>query len=606
MKGSFQLKLTLLITGAILTTTFIAYLILFNYITNLTLETIRGRLKDVVKTATYLFDTKDRSRIQQLAKQIRNDIDINSVKEKIEALEEGDVFLALPKEVSNVYMKRDSFLKLVQKLRQIKYSSRSEIRTIQYLKQLPPDAKDYPTIQYTYIFIDLDEYPDKSALVFLADADYEAIADEPGSPLGNIYKSSELVFQRAFQGVVSTAESFHKSVYGVFLSGSAPLLDKNGKVIAILGLDYDVSSEANVLTSVYYIFGISLLVIFLFSILISVVFARIIANPVNKLRQVAEKVAQKDFTVQIHIKNRDELGLLANSFNIMINTIRDYAENLEELNKTYYQFVPREFLSYLGVQDIRDIALGKQEEKKMTVLFLDIRSFTSLSENLTPRENFEFINSFLGVMSPIIREFDGFIDKYIGDAIMALFPNVENAILSSIQMRENLVVFNENRQKEKKLPIEFGIGINTGKLILGTVGEEERMDTTVISDVVNVAARLENLTKILKSRIIVSQASYKEYLETREKPFRVNFRLLGNVTVKGKNKTLGICEVVVEDRDLVLSTIEEFEKGIRLFSDGDYQGATQCFSQVLTTNPDDKVADYYYNICKLEVTHLPV
>ncbi|MCB1194528.1 MAG: adenylate/guanylate cyclase domain-containing protein, partial [Leptospiraceae bacterium] len=182
-----------------------------------------------------------------------------------------------------------------------------------------------------------------------------------------------------------------------------------------------------------------------------------------------------------------------------------------QTNLAYSRFVPIEFLNQLGKRSILDVYLGVQVQKEMTILFSDIRSFTKLSEHLSPRDNFGFINSYLKKMSPAIRKNRGFIDKYIGDAIMALFPeNVEDALDSALAMLVALKELNYVR-KEKNFPeIRIGIGIHTGTLMLGTIGDDERMDGTVISDAVNLASRMEGLTKFYSSTILVSELSFKK------------------------------------------------------------------------------------------------
>ncbi|MGF1534978.1 MAG: ATP-binding protein, partial [Elainellaceae cyanobacterium] len=179
-----------------------------------------------------------------------------------------------------------------------------------------------------------------------------------------------------------------------------------------------------------------------------------------------------------------------------------------ELSKTslaYARFVPHEFLNLLGRDRILDVKLGDQKQANMTIMFADIRSFTALSEQMTPKESFEFLNSYLAEVSPVIRQYGGFVDKYIGDAVMAIFPNApDDAIQAAISIQRQVSQYNQARQAGGEAAIAIGIGIHTGSLILGTIGEEERMESTVISDAVNLAARLEKLTKLYGAGIIVS------------------------------------------------------------------------------------------------------
>ena len=160
----------------------------------------------------------------------------------------------------------------------------------------------------------------------------------------------------------------------------------------------------------------------------------------------------------------------------------------------------------MNKQNILDVKLGDHALKEMTILFSDIRSFTSLSEKMTPQENFNFLNSYLKRMNPFIWNNKGFIDKYIGDCIMALFPDGEESALSAaIEMIKYLPIYNTHRCNYGYTPIKIGIGIHTGTVMLGTIGHEIFMQGTVISDDVNLASRLESLTKLFGISLIVSK-----------------------------------------------------------------------------------------------------
>lgn len=213
---------------------------------------------------------------------------------------------------------------------------------------------------------------------------------------------------------------------------------------------------------------------------------------------------------------------------------------LEETNIAYSRFVPKQFLSHLEKDNIIDVKLGDHSIRTMTVLFSDIRSFTAISEKLTPEENFQFINGYLSVMEPVINRFGGFIDKYIGDAIMALFDgDPDDAVQASLAMLKELEKFNDRRRKEQLEPIKIGIGLNTGQLILGTVGGVNRMDGTVISDSVNLASRIESLTKEYGSRLLISDSTYLGL----KHPEQFQIRELELVRVRGKLKESMIYEV---------------------------------------------------------------
>lgn len=268
--------------------------------------------------------------------------------------------------------------------------------------------------------------------------------------------------------------------------------------------------------------------------------------------------------------------------------------NLLKINSAYERFVPQEFLKTLGRESIIDVRLGDQIKGEMTVLFSDIRSFTSLSEEMTPQQNFEFLNNYLQNIIPSISRNNGFIDKYIGDAVMALFPHKpEDAIKASIDALEAIAAYNSHRKKKGDVPVEIGVGLHTGPLMLGTIGNEDRMDGTVISDAVNLASRLEGLTKLYGSSILVS----KDTLFGIEHMDQYHYRFLGKERVKGKVGTVSIYEIYNGDPeniiDLKLQSAADFELGMKHYFNRDFADAVMMFKNVLKVNPDDKSAALY-------------
>jgi two-component system sensor histidine kinase ChiS len=263
--------------------------------------------------------------------------------------------------------------------------------------------------------------------------------------------------------------------------------------------------------------------------------------------------------------------------------------SLAQINNAYARFVPREFLDQLGQDSILNVRLGDQIQKEMTVMFADIRSFTTLSENLTPEENFRFVNTLLSGLGPIIRKHHGFIDKFLGDGVMALFSeSPDDAVNAAIEMQRNLHEFNQTRPKNAH--VRIGIGIHTGILMLGTVGESRRMEGTVISDVVNVASRLETLTKVFGSGIIVSEATLDKLTATYPQ------RSLGIVRVKGKRQAVSIYEIfggLDPLDDLKIQTRGLLDEALRQYQRSVLNLALDGFGKVLTINPDDQVAKVY-------------
>ncbi|MFK5971009.1 MAG: response regulator [Candidatus Marithrix sp.] len=273
-------------------------------------------------------------------------------------------------------------------------------------------------------------------------------------------------------------------------------------------------------------------------------------------------------------------------------------KELERRVKTFHKFVPAQFLSLLQIEDCDQIQIGTCINKEMTIMFADIRGFTTLSENMTPQENFNFINAYLSQMEPIIDKYYGFIDKYIGDGIMALFPtNADDAVQAALEMLKILAKYNLTRGRPERPVINIGIGIHTGSLMLGTVGGKNRMDCTVISDSVNLASRVEGLNKVYDTSMLITEQTYQQLSEVA----KYNIRVIDRVTVKGKSQAVTIYEIFDTNSTLnfeqKIATLADFEAGCKFFHQEEFAKAQALFKQVIAINSTDTAAKMYFNNC---------
>lgn len=271
---------------------------------------------------------------------------------------------------------------------------------------------------------------------------------------------------------------------------------------------------------------------------------------------------------------------------------------LQQTETAYSRLVPHQLLSLLQAKSIVDVKLGDQVERKMTIMFTDIRDFTQLSESMTPAENFEFINSYLSQMEPVISRHHGIIDKYIGDAIMALFEKgADEALHGAIDMLERLGYYNTGRARAGYQPIHIGIGLNTGMVMIGTVGGINRMDSTVIGDAVNLAARLEEATKTYNTPLIISHNTLYDLNDPNE----YHIRFLDRIRVKGKSQPLSVYEVFDNDpqalRRLKDETRDVFEQAVAYYHLKDIDQAIRLFKRCIEICPDDQCAHIYLKRC---------
>ncbi|MEM7370430.1 MAG: adenylate/guanylate cyclase domain-containing protein [Bacteroidota bacterium] len=282
--------------------------------------------------------------------------------------------------------------------------------------------------------------------------------------------------------------------------------------------------------------------------------------------------------------------------------LKQKLELQQKINAATERFVPFEFLTSLGRDSILDVNLGDQVEKEVSVFFADIRDYTTLSETMTPKENFSFLNAYLGRVGPIIKANRGFVNQYYGDGIMALFMSSETAVSSprdaleaAIEVQHIIRIYNQSRVDKYRLPLKIGIGIHSGPLMLGVLGDETRMDVGVVSDAVNTASRMEGLTKHFGASILASEST----LMGITSPQDFKYRFLGLVLVKGKKDPLGVYEFFEGDppeiTQLKEQTLDDFEKGLTAYFARQFPEAQSAFRAVLTANPKDHVAQLYLN-----------
>lgn len=219
---------------------------------------------------------------------------------------------------------------------------------------------------------------------------------------------------------------------------------------------------------------------------------------------------------------------------ISLVVYRRAQREVESANIVFRRFVPDEFLSFLGVRQLSDIRPGQQIETHLTVMFCDIRGFTAMAEGMRPAEAMGFVNSYLEFVGPIIRSHGGFVDKYLGDGLMALFPGGgRDACAAALEITDGISKFDEDRSPT------VGIGLHTGPAMLGTIGEHDRLDTTVISDAVNTASRLQALSGAYGCAILASEETVGE-----DDGNRVYYsRLVDRVRLKGKDHVIQVREI---------------------------------------------------------------
>lgn len=317
-------------------------------------------------------------------------------------------------------------------------------------------------------------------------------------------------------------------------------------------------------------------------------------------KELAEKTEKLEkINQELDTLSNDQAQLIEQLFKVNCD-LEMSLERQVQLTEATERFVPRQFINFLGKESIVDVKLGDCVQQEMSVLFSDIRSFTTLSEKMTPEESFKFINSYLYRMEPIIINHHGFIDKYIGDGIMALFSqSADDAVKAGIFMLQSLAEYNQERSQLGEQPIEIGIGINTGCVMLGAVGGYSQMDSTAISDTVNLASRLEHLTKHYRVSLLISHHTFLELENTADYAVRP----IAKLQVKGKSEWVSVYEVFEGDRPEIkaskLAMATTFTEALLFYYNlKDYREAARRFELCWQKTPEDTVAQVYLHACQ--------
>jgi len=272
----------------------------------------------------------------------------------------------------------------------------------------------------------------------------------------------------------------------------------------------------------------------------AIVISGSISKPLIELSHMAQRVQEGDLTAQVKVRSRDEVGVLANAFNMMTAGLRERERERDIFGRVVSPEVREKLLE-------GRLELGG-ETLWIATLFSDIRSFSTLSEAMSPQEVVTLLNEYLAEMTEAVRPWGGYINNFIGDAIVAIFgapvdqPDKEwRAVAAALAMRKRLAELNQRRVARGEAPVDNGVGISTGEAVAGQIGSLERLMYTVIGDSVNVAARLEALTRDYPEHPILINGPTAEALKGRPD---LKLKSLGPLHVKGRAQPVDVYAVI--------------------------------------------------------------
>ncbi|MFS0726564.1 HAMP domain-containing protein [Paenibacillus sp. 1P07SE] len=382
---------------------------------------------------------------------------------------------------------------------------------------------------------------------------------------------------------------------GEWMYALGPLYNASGEIIGIYETGKDMAfvyqNNRSIFSDVLTIFVIVCIALLIVVTLISIY----LLSSIRKLRRNVNLIASGEWDVKVDIRTSDEVGELGERFNMMASSINQYLGEVTKLSNSYFRFVPEQFLKVLGKTNMTQIHLGEQQNKKMAILICNMRGFDAFSAKLSTEETFGFINSFLKRFGPIIRENGGFISRYQGPGMLTMFPDdASAAVRAAVQIRRTLDHYNSQRTGVGYEPIEINISLHYGDVMLGIIGEEQRIESSVVSSHVALALELEKTAEKLGSNILLTQ----EAMNSIRRGFVGASRKLGALEMNGRQESVELYDLYEADPEslkrLKHETKQQFEKSIQWFRSGKFYDAREGFVEVVRRNRYDLAAKLYF------------
>ncbi|HEX9060536.1 MAG TPA: adenylate/guanylate cyclase domain-containing protein [Clostridia bacterium] len=358
---------------------------------------------------------------------------------------------------------------------------------------------------------------------------------------------------------------------------------------------------------------IVILIVLILCIILIYLVTRRLLSPLDVLKEGVEKLDGKTFGDKLSIHTGDELEILSNSFNKMNSTLQEYIADIESTKNAYARFVPRQINKYLYDKGIVDIKLRDQNTIRMCVMISNIRSFYSLSKNMSAQESFDFINEYLKNIGPVIPKYHGFINEFLGCGVMALFPEdgqADNCLDAALKIQENVRKINLELTESRRPNFEICTAVHMcEKLIFGIVGfqseVEDRLEAAAIDEGVVLVETLENAAAKLGASIIATESVIKNISDSN----KYRYRYLGLFVFESVNEPVKIYDVYEADKEelrkLKEMTKEQFDLGVLKYQKMEFREAREIFIDIIGKNSRDEAAKIYFFLCDEYIKRVP-
>ncbi len=320
----------------------------------------------------------------------------------------------------------------------------------------------------------------------------------------------------------------------------------------------------------------------------------VLCKPLNKVERIVSRLGDgKVRDEKLKIGGVKQFNSIEHSLNKINNNYRSKDNSLRQVNLETQKFIPKQFFKFLGKSNIQELELGNQVKKKATVMLVKLVGIED-GKNITLEESFDYINSYMHIISPLIRKFGGFIDRYNSGGLYAIFSRGEDAIDCGHSIVRAITI--KNKQNKNLPVVRQRLSIMTGDVIFGIVGEDERKIPSIISNVSNILLRLDEICSMMSAKIVFT----KSLLDILPLSYKFLYRHIGQITF-GQEEIILFEDFQNRSRDMSNQMIKskyQFERGVQYFTQGNYKASCEDFANALKICPQDKGAYVYYNKAK--------